>query len=55
MKIEVISLHLNIYTVPAYFGTLLGILTLVALLIWFKEGKSSNSQENIDKSKMIIF
>ena len=51
LEIDVIDLHLNIYTAPAFMGTLLSVLALAALLIWFKEGKHIKSQESLDDGK----
>ena len=55
VEIDVIDLHLNIYTAPAFMGTLLGVLALVALLIWFKEGKNTKSQESVNEGKIFLF
>ena len=55
MKIDVINLHLSIYTAPACIGILLGTFAMAALLIWFKEGKNNFSLDSVDKSKMINF
>jgi len=53
LKIDVINMHISIYTAPAYIAILLSTISLASLLIWFKDTNSADSPLKTDQSCLV--